>query len=100
MMCMTLCGITDFGIGLVGLCLVVCRNTIKSAHFAYHHERKRTLWTWNIIAEDLGVMTEDVIQLRRSTGAPGMAVLQFDEWGSCTRLLHREDYIEHPTIFN
>ena len=26
------------------VCLVVCRNTIKSAHFAYHHERKRTLW--------------------------------------------------------
>ncbi|KAK6118411.1 hypothetical protein DH2020_047828 [Rehmannia glutinosa] len=31
----------------------------------------------NIIAEDLGVITEDVVQLRRSTGAPGMAVLQF-----------------------
>ncbi|XP_048335641.2 4-alpha-glucanotransferase, chloroplastic/amyloplastic [Ziziphus jujuba] len=31
----------------------------------------------NIIAEDLGVITEDVIQLRRSIGAPGMAVLQF-----------------------
>ncbi|KAG5045916.1 hypothetical protein JHK86_015322 [Glycine max] len=31
----------------------------------------------NIIAEDLGVITEDVVQLRRSIGAPGMAVLQF-----------------------
>ncbi|XP_020580873.1 4-alpha-glucanotransferase DPE1, chloroplastic/amyloplastic [Phalaenopsis equestris] len=31
----------------------------------------------NIIAEDLGVITEDVIQLRKSIGAPGMAVLQF-----------------------
>ncbi|KAF3440461.1 hypothetical protein FNV43_RR18745 [Rhamnella rubrinervis] len=31
----------------------------------------------DIIAEDLGVITEDVIQLRRSIGAPGMAVLQF-----------------------
>ncbi|XP_062098074.1 4-alpha-glucanotransferase, chloroplastic/amyloplastic isoform X2 [Humulus lupulus] len=31
----------------------------------------------NIIAEDLGVITEDVIELRKSIGAPGMAVLQF-----------------------
>ncbi|PKA56783.1 4-alpha-glucanotransferase DPE1, chloroplastic/amyloplastic [Apostasia shenzhenica] len=31
----------------------------------------------NIIAEDLGVITEDVIQLRKAIGAPGMAVLQF-----------------------
>ncbi|XP_047325650.1 4-alpha-glucanotransferase, chloroplastic/amyloplastic isoform X2 [Impatiens glandulifera] len=31
----------------------------------------------NITAEDLGVITEDVIQLRKSIGAPGMAVLQF-----------------------
>ncbi|KAK4799016.1 hypothetical protein SAY86_024381 [Trapa natans] len=31
----------------------------------------------NIIAEDLGVITEDVVNLRRSIGAPGMAVLQF-----------------------
>ncbi|XP_019266352.1 PREDICTED: 4-alpha-glucanotransferase, chloroplastic/amyloplastic isoform X2 [Nicotiana attenuata] len=31
----------------------------------------------NIIAEDLGVITEDVVQLRKSIEAPGMAVLQF-----------------------
>lgn len=31
----------------------------------------------NIIAEDLGVITTDVIHLRKSIGAPGMAVLQF-----------------------
>lgn len=31
----------------------------------------------NIIAEDLGIITEDVVQLRKSIGAPGMAVLQF-----------------------
>lgn len=31
----------------------------------------------NIIAEDLGVITEDVVDLRKSIGAPGMAVLQF-----------------------
>ncbi|XP_059308030.1 4-alpha-glucanotransferase, chloroplastic/amyloplastic [Lycium ferocissimum] len=31
----------------------------------------------NIIAEDLGVITTDVVQLRKSIEAPGMAVLQF-----------------------
>ncbi|KAK4256735.1 hypothetical protein QN277_006422 [Acacia crassicarpa] len=31
----------------------------------------------NIVAEDLGVITEDVVQLRKHIGAPGMAVLQF-----------------------
>ncbi|KAF9609886.1 hypothetical protein IFM89_018971 [Coptis chinensis] len=31
----------------------------------------------NIIAEDLGVITEDVVQLRKGIAAPGMAVLQF-----------------------
>jgi 4-alpha-glucanotransferase len=30
-----------------------------------------------IVAEDLGILTEAVVQLRRDTGLPGMAVLQF-----------------------
>jgi 4-alpha-glucanotransferase len=34
-----------------------------------------------IVAEDLGVITEDVNNLRKSIGAPGMVVLQF-AWGS------------------
>ncbi|KAL5751807.1 hypothetical protein ACOSQ2_022314 [Xanthoceras sorbifolium] len=37
----------------------------------------RAVGNINIIAEDLGVITEDVVQLRKSIGAPGMAVLQF-----------------------
>ncbi|KAJ4952215.1 hypothetical protein NE237_029047 [Protea cynaroides] len=31
----------------------------------------------NIIAEDLGVITVDVVNLRKAIGAPGMAILQF-----------------------
>ncbi|KAK1301798.1 hypothetical protein QJS10_CPB12g01303 [Acorus calamus] len=31
----------------------------------------------SIVAEDLGVITEDVVQLRKDINAPGMAVLQF-----------------------
>lgn len=34
-----------------------------------------------IIAEDLGVITPDVNELREGIGAPGMVVLQF-AWGS------------------
>lgn len=37
----------------------------------------RSVGNINIIAEDLGVITEDVVQLRKSIGTPGMAVLQF-----------------------
>ncbi|XP_031396149.1 4-alpha-glucanotransferase, chloroplastic/amyloplastic isoform X1 [Punica granatum] len=37
----------------------------------------RDLGLINIIAEDLGVITEDVVHLRKSIGAPGMVVLQF-----------------------
>ncbi|XP_065876264.1 4-alpha-glucanotransferase, chloroplastic/amyloplastic [Euphorbia lathyris] len=38
----------------------------------------------SIIAEDLGVITEDVVQLRKSIGAPGMAVLQFGFGGDAS----------------
>lgn len=34
-----------------------------------------------IVAEDLGVITQDVTELRKDIGAPGMVVLQF-AWGS------------------
>lgn len=40
-----------------------------------------------IIAEDLGVITPDVVDLRKSIGAPGMVVLQF-AWGSGPRNTH------------
>ena len=40
-----------------------------------------------IIAEDLGVITADVHELRKSIGAPGMVVLQF-AWGSGSTNTH------------
>ena len=40
-----------------------------------------------IIAEDLGVITDDVNELRVSIGAPGMVVLQF-AWGSGPTNIH------------
>lgn len=40
-----------------------------------------------ILAEDLGVITKDVVQLRERIGAPGMVVLQF-AWGGGTNNVH------------
>ena len=38
---------------------------------------KEELGDLNIIAEDLGFMTDEVIELRERTGFPGMKILQF-----------------------
>ncbi|MVX63157.1 4-alpha-glucanotransferase [Clostridium chromiireducens] len=38
---------------------------------------KRELGDVNIIAEDLGILTEETVKFRKSTGYPGMKVLQF-----------------------
>lgn len=40
-----------------------------------------------VIAEDLGVITPDVVELRESIGAPGMVVLQF-AWGGGSTNVH------------
>ncbi len=51
---------------------------------------KEELGELNLIAEDLGYLTEDVIQLLKETGYPGMKLMQFAfdsrEWG---------DYLPH-----
>ncbi|XP_022740633.1 4-alpha-glucanotransferase, chloroplastic/amyloplastic [Durio zibethinus] len=51
----------------------------------------------DIIAEDLGVITEDVTQLRKSIGAPGMAVLQFG-FGSDSSNPHLPHNHEHNQV--
>jgi 4-alpha-glucanotransferase len=48
---------------------------------------KPTLGDAKIVAEDLGVITADVVQLREEFGAPGMVVLQF-AWGGDGRNPH------------
>lgn len=40
-----------------------------------------------IIAEDLGIITPDVVELRKNISAPGMVVLQF-AWGSGSDNVH------------
>ena len=48
-----------------------------------------------IIAEDLGVLTDSVVQLRADTGLPGMLVLQF-AWGSDAG----NGYLPHNAVSN
>ena len=48
---------------------------------------KRKLGAVPILAEDLGVITKDVVELRKAIGAPGMVVLQF-AWGSDANNVH------------
>eukprot|EP00271_Cylindrocystis_brebissonii_P005127 TRINITY_DN17072_c0_g1_i1.p1 TRINITY_DN17072_c0_g1~~TRINITY_DN17072_c0_g1_i1.p1 ORF type:complete len:652 (-),score=134.32 TRINITY_DN17072_c0_g1_i1:395-2350(-) len=44
---------------------------------AFFEAIKEAVGKVDIIAEDLGVITPDVVDLRKAIGAPGMAVLQF-----------------------
>ena len=50
---------------------------VKGPGIEIFHALKKELGELPIIAEDLGFLTEDVIQLRKDTGYPGMKVLQF-----------------------
>ncbi|WP_054739136.1 4-alpha-glucanotransferase [Cellulosilyticum ruminicola] len=56
---------------------------------------KKKLGRVNIIAEDLGFMTDEVIALREATGYPGMNILQFafDPKGD-------SDYLPHNQVQN
>ncbi|KAL6657003.1 hypothetical protein ACP70R_004783 [Stipagrostis hirtigluma subsp. patula] len=61
---------SDAKVALVGSWRAGPRNAFFDALF-------KAVGRITIIAEDLGVITEDVVELRKSIGAPGMAVLQF-----------------------
>lgn len=50
---------------------------VEAPGFELFDTIKRELGDLNIIAEDLGTVTDKVIQLRERTGFPGMKVLQF-----------------------
>lgn len=62
--------LSDAEVAMVGSWRAGPRNAFFDALF-------KAVGRANIIAEDLGVITGDVVELRKSIGAPGMAVLQF-----------------------
>lgn len=61
--------------------------------FAFFQAMQDALGPVRVIAEDLGMLTESVHELRRETGFPGMKVLQFafDPWGQSTYLPHNHE---------
>lgn len=63
---------------------------VEAPGFELFDTIKRELGDLNIIAEDLGSVTDKVIQLRNKTGFPGMKVLQFafDPKGDSIELPH------------
>ena len=50
---------------------------VKGPDYKLFAAVKKALGDLNIIAEDLGFMTDEVIELRERTGFPGMKILQF-----------------------
>lgn len=63
---------------------------VEAPGFELFEAIKRELGDLNIIAEDLGSVTDKVIELRETTGFPGMKVLQFgfDPNGDSIELPH------------
>jgi 4-alpha-glucanotransferase len=49
----------------------------KGPGAAFFHAMRKALGSLNFIAEDLGVITADVIELRKTFDLPGMRILQF-----------------------
>lgn len=62
----------------------------KGPGFAIFDTMKRTLGERKVIAEDLGYMTDSVMELVKKTGYPGMKILQFafDSTGDSVYLPH------------
>lgn len=52
-----------------------------------------------IIAEDLGVITADVVELRENIGAPGMVVLQFAWGGGATNVHLPHNHYENSVVY-
>jgi 4-alpha-glucanotransferase len=52
-----------------------------------------------VVAEDLGVITEPVVRLRRGLGLPGMVVLQFALGGDPTNPHLPQNHEEHSVVY-
>ena len=60
---------------------------------------ERELGELAVVAEDLGVITEPVVRLRRELGFPGMVVLQFALGGDPTNPHLPQNHEEHSVVY-
>nr|WP_068268560.1 4-alpha-glucanotransferase [Caviibacter abscessus] len=63
---------------------------VKGPGIDFFNKLKETFGELNIIAEDLGILTDEVVKLKESAGLPGMKILQFAFDGDMTN-----DYLPH-----
>jgi 4-alpha-glucanotransferase len=61
---------------------------------------ERALGRLPIVAEDLGIITPDVVQLREACGFPGMRVLQFAFSGDATHAFLPHNYARNTVVYS
>jgi 4-alpha-glucanotransferase len=61
---------------------------------------ERTLGILPIVAEDLGLITPDVIELRDGCGLPGMRILQFAFGGDGTHEFLPHNYVPNTVVYS
>ena len=71
---------------------------VRGPGAALFRAAERELGDLNVIAEDLGVITEPVERLRRSLGFPGMVVLQFG-FDDLASPHHPDNHEEHSVVY-
>jgi 4-alpha-glucanotransferase len=71
---------------------------VRGPGAALFRAAERELGELDVIAEDLGVITEPVERLRRSLGFPGMVVLQFG-FDDPSSTHHPDNHEEHSVVY-
>jgi 4-alpha-glucanotransferase len=66
---------------------------------AVFHAVEAELGPLDLVAEDLGVITEPVVRLRQELGFPGMVVLQFAAGGGASNPHRPENHQEHSVCY-
>jgi 4-alpha-glucanotransferase len=66
---------------------------------AFFESLRRQLGGLPLIAEDLGLITPDVIELRQAVGLPGMCVLQFAFGGDAENRYLPHNYEAHAVVY-
>ena len=63
------------------------------------HALEKALGRLPVVAEDLGLMTSDVVELRDSLGLPGMRVLQFGFDGDAQHHFLPHNYVPNTVVY-